>query len=116
MEQQFQLSSELQGTCLVLTTSGYINNVGGEMLSKEFGKHLANGIKHVVIDVAQSKVVNSIGVSFLIEMIEQLEECDGKLVFVNPDPAVEKMLNIMGIFQYAGKEPSVEKAVSSFGL
>lgn len=113
MEQKFHLSSELRSNCLIMTTIGYINNVGGEAISKEFNTHFAAGIKHVIIDLAQSKVVNSIGMSFLIEIIEQLEEVKGKLVFTNLDPGVEKMLSIMGLFQYAGKEASVDRALST---
>jgi anti-anti-sigma regulatory factor len=52
--------------------------------------------------------------SFLIEIIERLEESGGKLVFSDLDPAVEKMLSIMGLFEYAGKEKTVGDALLSF--
>jgi anti-anti-sigma factor len=114
MEQPFTLTSEMRDNCLVITTSGYVNNVGGEAIAAEFGRHFEAGTKHVVVNLAQSKVVNSIGMSVLIEIIEQLQEVDGKLVFTNLDPAVEKMLAIMGLFKFAGKESTVEDAVKSF--
>lgn len=112
MEQPFSLTSQLRDNTLVITTSGYVNNVGGEAISQEFARHFASGTKHVVINLAQSKVVNSVGMSFLIEIIERLQEVDGKLVFTNLDPAVEKMLTIMGLFQFAGKEKTVEDALA----
>jgi anti-anti-sigma factor len=111
MEQAFTLTSDVRDRCLVMNTSGYVNHVGGEAIAKEFGRHFEKGTKHVVINLAQSKVVNSIGMSFLIEIIEQLEEAGGKLVFTNLDPAVEKMLSIMGLFKFAGKEATVENAL-----
>ena len=114
MEQPFTLTSELRGKCLVIATSGYVNNVGGEAIAKEFNRHFEQEIKQVVINLAQSKVVNSIGMSFLLEIIEQLQEVDGKLIFTNLDPAVDKMLTIMGLFAYAGKAPNVEEALKSF--
>jgi len=114
MEQQFSLTSEIQDNCLVIATSGYVNNVGGEAIAEEFNRHFENGIKQVVVNLAGSKVVNSIGMSFLIEIIEKLNEVDGKLVFTNLDPTVEKMLTIMGIFKFAGKEATVENGVKSF--
>lgn len=113
MEQQFTLTSEMRDNRLIISTSGYVNNVGGEAIAKEFGRHFEKGTKEVVINLAQSKVVNSIGMSFLIEMIEQLQEVNGKLVFTNVDPAVEKMLTIMGLFRFAGKEQTVEDALRS---
>jgi anti-anti-sigma factor len=114
MEQPFTLTSEVRDNRLIIVTSGYVNNVGGEAIAAEFTKHFENGVKEVVINLAQSKVVNSIGMSFLIEIIEQLQEVGGRLVFSNLDPAVEKMLAIMGIFKFAGKEATVEAALNSF--
>lgn len=115
MEQPFTLTSALRGDCLVISTSGYVNNVGGETISKEFTHHFEQDVKHVVINLAQSKVVNSIGMSFLLEIIEKLQEVDGKLIFTNLDPAVDKMLTIMGLFTFAGKARNVEEALKSFG-
>jgi len=111
MDQEFSLNSETRDNCLIMTTSGYINNVGGEALATEFSKHFENGTKEVVIDLARSKVVNSIGMSFLIDIIDQLNDVGGKLVFTHVDPAVEKMLTIMGIFKFAGKEDTVDDAL-----
>jgi len=115
MEQPFSLTSELRGNRLIITTTGYVNNVGGEAIAKEFASHFEKGTKEVILNLAQSKVVNSVGMSFLIEMIEQLEEAQGKMIFTNLDPAVEKMLAIMGLFKYAGKEPTVEDALKTLG-
>ena len=113
MEQSFSLTSEVRDNCLVIATVGYVNNVGGEAIAKEFSRHFETGIKKVVINLAQSKVVNSVGMSFLIEIIEQLSDVDGKLVFTNLDPAVEKMLDIMGLFKFAAKEPTIDAALTS---
>ena len=113
MEQPFSLTSEVRDNTLVMVTSGYVNNVGGEAIAKEFTKHFEQGVKGIIINLGQSKVVNSVGMSFLIEIIEHLQETSGKLVFTNLDPAVEKMLAIMGLFKFAGKEKSVEEALKS---
>ena len=114
MEQELTLSSELKNDCLVITTSGYVNNTGGEKIANEFNKHFDQGIRKIIINLAESKVVNSIGISFLIEIIEKLNDSDGKLIFTNLDPAVEKTLTIMGLFNFAGKESTVDEAVTAF--
>jgi anti-anti-sigma factor len=113
MEQPFTLTSEINQERLIITTSGYVNNVGGEAIAEEFQRHFADGVRKVIINLGQSKVVNSVGMSFLIEIIEHLNEANGRLVFTNLDPAVEKMLAIMGLFQFAGKESTVEDALLS---
>ena len=113
MEQQFTLTSELRNNCLVITTSGYVNNVGGEAIAREFAGYFEHGTKKVIINLEQSRVVNSIGMSFLIDIIDQLNDAGGKLMFTNLDPSVEKMLTIMGLFQFAGKEKTVEDALKA---
>ena len=100
---------------LVMNTSGYINNEGGEKIAAEFSKHYEKGINKVVINLEKSKVVNSIGISFLIEVIEKLNEKKGKLIFTNLESAIEKTLTIMGLFNFAGKEATVENALTKFG-
>jgi anti-anti-sigma factor len=113
MEQPFSLKAEVREKKLVLTTSGYVNNVGGEAIAEEFRRHFDTGVREVIINLADSRVVNSVGMSFLIEIIEQLEESGGKMVFTNLDPGVEKMLTIMGLFKFAGKERTVDDAMNA---
>jgi hypothetical protein len=72
MTNDFNLTSVMKNDVLVITTDGYINNAGGEKIYQEFDSHFNNGITKLLIDMKSSKVVNSIGISFLIEIIEKL--------------------------------------------
>ena len=114
MEAEFSLSTELKDDVLIMHTSGYVNNEGGEKIAQEFNQHFEKGIKKVVINLEKSKVVNSIGISFLIEVIEKLNEKKGKLIFTNLESAIEKTLTIMGLFSFAGKEATVDDALKAF--
>lgn len=114
MESEFNLMSEIKDEVLIMHTSGYVNNEGGEKIAHEFSKHFETGIKKVIIDLEKSMVVNSIGISFLIEVIEKLNDNGGKLIFTNLESAIEKTLTIMGLFNYAGKEDTVETALKTF--
>lgn len=114
MSTDFNLISEIKNDSLLLKTEGYINNVGGEAISQEFDKHFDDGVKKVVLNLAGTKVVNSIGISYLIEMIEKLNEAGGKMIFTDMDPAIEKTLTIMGLFSFAGKADNVDEALKSF--
>ena len=112
MGSEFNLFSELKDKTLILKTEGYLNNIGGERIAKEVSEHLNNNISKVVIDLEKSKVVNSIGISYLIDVIEQLNENNSKLIFTNLDPTIEKTFNIMGLFQFAEKADSTDSALN----
>ena len=114
MEAEFKLNTELKDDVLVMHTAGYVNNEGGEKIAQEFNQHFEKGITKVVINLEKSKVVNSIGISFLIEVIEKLNDKDGKLIFTNLESAIEKTLTIMGLFSFAGKEATVDDALKAF--
>ena len=111
MSTDFNIISEIHNNALVIRTDGYINNVAGEKIVEEFSNNFSGGMNKVVIDLGKSKVVNSIGISYLIDIIEKINDSNGKLVFTNLDPTVEKTFNIMGIFQFAQKADSVEAAL-----
>ncbi len=112
MDQVFSLQSEARDGCVIITTMGYINNVGGEAIAAECRTYFAGGVKNVILNLGQSKVVNSIGMSYIIEVLEQVQELGGRLVFTNLDGPVEKMLAIMGLFTFAGKEATVADALA----
>jgi len=111
MSSEFNLVTEAKDNCIVISTTGYINNIGGQKIVDEFYKHNSNGINNVVLNLANSNVVNSIGISFLIEIIEKLNQSSGKLIFTNLDPSIEKTFTIMGLFQFAKKADNLEEAL-----
>ncbi|TNE73893.1 anti-sigma factor antagonist [bacterium] len=103
MSQDFTLTSSVVNNFLVIETNGYININGGETIAEEAYKFIDQGITKVVLNLEQSRVVNSIGISILIEIIERLQEVGGQLYFTNLTPTIEKTFTIMGLFKYAQK-------------
>jgi anti-anti-sigma factor len=103
----------MEQNCLVVETSGYLNNLGGEKIAGECHRHIGQGVRNIIIDLQQTKMVNSIGISILIEIIEELNEVNGRLFFTNLDPTIEKTFTIMGLFQYAARHDSTEAALEA---
>jgi len=97
----FSLSTSVNGDVVIIKTSGYLNNIGGEKIADACYKEIDNGKNLFLLDLEESKVVNSIGVSILIEIIEKLQEVDGKLGYFNLAPIVEKTFTIMGLTKYS---------------
>ena len=89
------------GDSAVLYTKGYINNVGGEEIANCAYKLMDDGVKRLLLNLKETKIVNSIGISILIEIIEKMMEKQGKLAFCCLTPVIEKTFHIMGLAQYA---------------
>lgn len=94
------LEANLKGEVLVIKTEGYLNKDLGQDIQDVAQEHITNGINQVLIDLEKSNIVNSIGASIIIELIEQLQETDGTLAFCNLAPIIEKTFKIMGLTKY----------------
>jgi anti-anti-sigma factor len=111
MSEVFTLQTEKIGDSLVIKTGGYINNVAGEKISQVFSDNSNADIKNAIFDLENSKVINSIGISYLLEVIELLSEKSGKIFFLNLDPSIEKTFKIMGLFQFSQTADSLDSAL-----
>jgi len=107
----FSLTTRNEGNVVIIETSGYLNNVGGEQIAEVCYKEIDDGKTLFLLNLEQSKVVNSIGVSILIEIIEKLQDVEGKLGYYNLAPIVEKTFNIMGLTKYSFVYQSEEEAL-----
>jgi len=97
----FQVSVKEVDDVVVIATDGYLNNIGGEKISEICDEHMDKGVNKFLINLEKTSVVNSIGVSILIEIIEKLQGTDGKLAYCKLAPIVEKTFNIMGLTKYS---------------
>jgi anti-anti-sigma factor len=99
-------------TVAVLKTDGYINNAGGEEIARQAYALMGDGVNRLLLDLEKTKIVNSIGISILIEILEKLLDSGGRLAFCRLTPTIEKTFQIMGLAQYARIFPAPELAVA----
>ena len=97
----FDMKVKEESDVIVVTTNGYLNNFGGEQVASLCLQKISDGKRKFLVNLEKTDMVNSIGVSILIEVIEELQGVNGKLSFCNLAPIVEKTFNIMGITRYA---------------
>ncbi len=71
------------------------------------------GEKNLLLNLEGTKIVNSIGISILIEIIERLLDIGGKLGFCNLTPTISKTFHIMGLTQYAAIYDDEERGVQA---
>jgi len=109
----FDMKIKEESGVIVVTTNGYLNNYGGEQVASVCLQKISEGKRKFLINVENTAMVNSIGVSILIEVIEELQGTSGKIAFCNTAPIVEKTFNIMGITNYSKIYTSEEDAIKA---
>ena len=112
MTEVLKLSVDRRDGLAVIYTDGYINNQGGEEIAKAAYELLDEGHRCLLLNLAGTKIVNSIGISILIEIIEKMLELDGKLAFCSLTPTIEKTFHIMGLAQYSSIFADEDTAVA----
>jgi anti-anti-sigma factor len=85
----------------IVRTDGYINNLGAERIEQECDGLIQHGYKKIVINFAKSPIINSMGLSILIGIIERMLEINGVLAFSDLTPVNAETMEIMGLTQYA---------------
>jgi anti-anti-sigma factor len=98
----FTLNAERKVGYAILRTDGYVNNLGGEKIAEQANQLIDEGFRYLVLNLEKSQVVNSIGISILIEVIERMvEEEGGRIGFCHLTKTIAKTFQIMGLTQYA---------------
>jgi len=101
-DERMKLSREiLPGGVGLIAAAGYINNEGGQAIADAASELMGQGCGTLLIDLDGTRIINSIGVSILLEIMEKLLEDDGRLAFCNLTPTISKTFEIMGLVQYA---------------
>jgi len=89
------------GTLAVMEIAGYINNEAGEAVAIRARELLAAGHRKLLLDLRATRIINSIGISLLLEVLEAILEVSGTLAFCSLSPSIAKTFQIMGLAQYA---------------
>ena len=112
-DEQMRLSKDVvaEGFGLI-AAAGYINNEGGQAIADAASELIEGGCGTLLIDLEGTRIINSIGVSILLEIMEKLLEDKGQLAFCNLTPTISKTFEIMGLVQYATVFPDRDTAQS----
>src|SRR6185436_3398110 len=113
MTEELRVSVDRRGANgAIMYTKGYINNVGGEEIANRAYELMDDGVRTLLLNLRETKIVNSIGISILIEIIEKMIDKGGKISFCCLTPVIHKTFQIMGLANYASIYTDEETALS----
>ena len=72
-----ELTSRREGDVAVITAPNYINQDGGEQISNAASTLKEEGCNRLVLNLTDCSLANSVGISFLIEVLEANNVSDG---------------------------------------
>ena len=113
MPDSLEVSVYQEGEIGILQTDGYINNIGAEKIAEACDGLIQKGIKRFILNLEKSRIINSIGISILIEVIEKVKDLEGDVAFCCVTPTVAKTFKIMGLLKASSIYDSQAQAVEA---
>jgi anti-anti-sigma factor len=102
--------------CVVLYTDNYLNDIEGEKLEEECNELFKKGRKRVIIDFGNTDLINSIGISILVAIMEKVRNEKGILFFSGLKKVNYDIFNTLGLTKdipiFKTEEEALEKMMA----
>ena len=92
--------SHCVGTTAVVYASDYLNKLSGEKIERECRRQLKAGCRALVIDFSETKLINSIGVSILLGIIDVAEKSGARIVFSDVNNQTIQLFEMLGLTRH----------------
>jgi anti-anti-sigma regulatory factor len=104
--------SERSGDIAIIYASDYLNKLSGERVERECRVHLEAGCRALIIDFKNTGLVNSIGVSIMLGVIDAAERAGAPLVFSNVNAQAAQLFEILGLTRHAALAHDEQEALA----
>ena len=92
--------SHCVGTTAVVYAGDYLNKLSGERIERECRRQLNCGCRALVIDFSDTKLVNSIGISILLGIIDVAEKSGAQIVFSDVNNQTIELFDMLGLTRH----------------
>lgn len=92
--------SHVVGTTAVVYASDYLNKLTGEKIERECRRQLNCGCRALVLDFSDTKLVNSIGISILLGIIDVAEKSGARIVFSEVNHSTVQLFEMLGLTRH----------------
>jgi anti-anti-sigma factor len=101
------------GEMAVVYATDYLNKLSGERIERECRRRLAEGCRALVINFRDTELVNSIGVSILLGVIDAAEGVGAQLVFSDVNKQTVELFEMLGLTRYVALAPDEQEALNT---
>ncbi|MGH9969902.1 MAG: STAS domain-containing protein [Pyrinomonadaceae bacterium] len=109
----FSVRSHCVGTTAVIYASDYLNKLTGERIERECRKRLDSGCRALVISFSDTELVNSIGVSILLGIIDIAEKNGAQVIFSDLNNQTVELFEMLGLTRHVMLAKNEQEALST---
>jgi anti-anti-sigma factor len=108
------VSSRRAGDIAVIYADDYLNKLSGERIEREAQKHFDDGCRALLVSFKDTQLVNSIGVSILLGILDAARKADADLVFSDLNAHTIELFEMLGLARHVRVEQSERAALAAF--
>ena len=100
------------GDTAIIYASDYLNKLSGERIERECKRQLESGCRALVINFRDTELVNSIGVSILMGVIDAAEQSKARLIFCDVNSHTTNLFEMLGLTRHITLARDEDEALS----
>ena len=86
-----------EGETATVFAGDYLNKLSGEAVERECRRQIEAGCKTIVVNFAETEIVNSIGVSILLGVIDAAADAGANIVFSDVNDDTIELFQMLGV-------------------
>jgi len=91
------IPAQTAGETATVFAGDYLNKLTGETIERECKKKLEAGVKRLVVNFSETEIVNSIGVSILLGVIDAAQNAGAEVVFSDVKEETIELFEMLGL-------------------
>ena len=104
----------VDGGTSVVYVDGYLNSLLGEEVERVVHDILDSGPRRIILNFEGTRLINSIGISFIIGIVERMTEKNGALAFCSMTRINRELFRMTGVSRYVRAFDTEEEALAFF--
>lgn len=97
---EIALETRSVGDAAIIYASDYLNKLSGERIERECKRRLESGCRTLIINFRDTELINSIGVSILVGVIDAAEQNTARLIFSDVNSNTADLFEMLGLTQH----------------
>jgi anti-anti-sigma factor len=91
------IPAQTAGETATVFAGDYLNKLSGETIERECKKKLESGAKRLVVNFSETEIVNSIGVSILLGVIDAAQTAGAEVIFSDVKEETIELFEMLGL-------------------
>jgi len=100
------------GDVAIIYTSDYLSKLNGERVERECKRQLEAGCRALILNFRDTELVNSIGVSILMGVIDAAQESSAQLIFSDVNIHTKDLFDMLGLTRHVSLATNEGEALS----